>query len=656
MPGLSGLDVIRTMAARGKFPPIVMVTGTGNERIAVEAMKLGVSDYLVKDLEGGFVNVLPLVVGRAIEQRRLLREKQRMEKELAQAQRMEAIGQLAAGIAHEINTPTQYIGDNARFLQDAFADIGGLLDSFGQLLQAARTDSVTDELLTEMEAKLRAADLGYLTREIPQAIQQSLEGVEHVASIVGAMKEFSHPGNGGKQAVDLNHVIAGAITLCRSEWKYVAEVVTDFDPELPAVRCLPTDINSVVLNLVVNAAHAIAEATHNGADGKGVITIRTRLRRALRGNPRGRHRRGHPRGNPLRESSTSSSPPRKSAREPARGSRWPTRSWSKNTAERSTSRPRSAGEPPSSSGCRSTDNRIARPADGAGRTKNLRKNWPSDKRQSSWIAPSCWSTTTRTSCRAWCASCASSRSQVYTARSGEEAIRLPKTRKIDVIVADERMPGMSGVQLLTWVAENCPDVMRIVLTAPCRGGNGDPGDQRRRRVPLLHESRATRPGWPSPSAKPWSERRRWKKAGTRWNRSQRQLSELERLEPGRRSSNPHRRARSPASDRADSRVLPPAGGAIGREMDSESQTLLAEARKAAAEARRLVLQLQRSCRRIVKSESDYRNNSTDDGNSSKKWGGSKTATPFRHGSASAVPEGIHRRYYRRLKPRSAVSR
>jgi signal transduction histidine kinase len=277
MPGISGLEVIRIIAARGKAPPMVMVTGTGNERIAVEAMKLGVSDYLVKDLEGGFVNVLPLVVRRAIDQRRLLREKQRMERELAQAQRMQAIGQLAAGIAHEINTPTQYIGDNARFLQDAFADVGGLLDSFGQLLQAAQNDAITDEMLAEMQAKLRAADLGYLSREIPQAIQQSLEGLEHVASIVGAMKEFSHPGNGEKQPVDLNHVVSGAVTLCHSEWKYVATMVTDFDPDLPAVRCLPTDINSVVLNLVVNAAHAIAEATNDGATGKGAITIRTRL-------------------------------------------------------------------------------------------------------------------------------------------------------------------------------------------------------------------------------------------------------------------------------------------------------------------------------------------------------------------------------------------
>jgi signal transduction histidine kinase len=276
MPGISGLDVIRILTAGGKSPPIVMVTGTGNERIAVEAMKLGVSDYLVKDLEGGFVNVLPLVVGRAIEQRRLRDERQRMEKELAQAQRMRAIGQLAAGIAHEINTPTQYIGDNARFLQGAFSEVGGLLDSFGELLQAARSDTISDELLGEMEAKLRSADLGYLTREIPQAIQQSLEGLEHVANIVGAMKEFSHPGNGGKQSADLNHIISGAITICHGEWKYVAEVVSDFDPELPAVCCVPTDLNSVILNLVVNAAHAISKTTDNGANGMGVITIRTR--------------------------------------------------------------------------------------------------------------------------------------------------------------------------------------------------------------------------------------------------------------------------------------------------------------------------------------------------------------------------------------------
>jgi signal transduction histidine kinase len=275
MPGLSGLDVIHRMAERGPFPPAIMVTGTGSERIAVEAMKLGVNDYLVKDLEGGFINVLPLVVGRVVEQHKLLRENQRIEKQLMQSQRMEAIGQLAAGIAHEINTPTQYIGDNARFLQGAFADLDGLLESVKKLLEAERTGSVSDKLLDEVENQFREADFDYLNREIPLAIRQSLEGIDHVTNIVGAMKEFSYPGNGEQQAVDLGHIIEGAITLCRSEWKYVAEVVTDFDPELPSVRCMPTDINRVVLNLVVNAAHAIAEAAGNGTTEKGTITIRT---------------------------------------------------------------------------------------------------------------------------------------------------------------------------------------------------------------------------------------------------------------------------------------------------------------------------------------------------------------------------------------------
>ena len=277
MPGMSGLEVIRTLAAEGAMPPTIMVTGTGSEQVAVEAMKLGVLDYLAKDLEGGFVNMLPLVVDRAVEQHRLVLEKQHMARELMQAQRMQAIGQLASGIAHEINTPTQYIGDNARFLQDAFRDVRPLLAEFGRLLRAARNHTITDDLLAEAEAKLHGADLDYLAREIPLALQQTLEGIEHVASIIGAMREFAHPGNGEKQNVDLNHVIEGAVTLCRSEWKYVAEVVTDFDRELPPVACVPTDINRVVLNLVVNAAHAIAAATHDGTEGKGVITIRTRF-------------------------------------------------------------------------------------------------------------------------------------------------------------------------------------------------------------------------------------------------------------------------------------------------------------------------------------------------------------------------------------------
>jgi signal transduction histidine kinase len=276
MPSLNGLEVLRVMTTRQPLPPTIMVTGTGDEQIAVEAMKLGASDYLVKDSEGGFISMLPLVVHRSIEQRRTLLEKQQMEQELAQAQKMKAIGQLAAGIAHEINTPTQYIGDNARFLQNAFHDISNLLDAYDHLLKAVQNDAVTDNVLREVSERLHDADLGYLNAEIPLAIRQSLEGVEHVASIVGAMKEFSHPGTEQKQAVDLNHVIEGAIVLCRNEWKYVARLDTDFDAELPQVYCLSSDINRVIVNLVINAAHAIAEASPHGDDFRRAITIRTR--------------------------------------------------------------------------------------------------------------------------------------------------------------------------------------------------------------------------------------------------------------------------------------------------------------------------------------------------------------------------------------------
>ena len=281
MPGLSGLDVIRAMRDRRPLPPIIMVTGTGDERIAVEAMKQGASDYLIKDIEDGFVNMLPSVVRRAIEERRTLVEKQQMERELAQARKMNAIGQLATGIAHEMNTPTQYLGDNTRFLQNAFDQISTLLDDYERLLEALQRNDVTDEQIKEAEAKLRCADLDYLSVEIPQAIRQSLSGVEHVAHIVGAMREFAHPDSIEKQPIDLNHAIECSIALCSNEWRHVAEVVADFDPHLPPVYCLPNDINRVVLNLLINAAHAVAEAARNNGNGKcRKITVRTRRDRS----------------------------------------------------------------------------------------------------------------------------------------------------------------------------------------------------------------------------------------------------------------------------------------------------------------------------------------------------------------------------------------
>ena len=213
-------------------------------------------------------------IGEALIQRESEQIRQEMELQLRQAQKLESIGQLAAGIAHEINTPTQYIGDNTRFLADAFKELKPLLTLSEQLVTAPLESQ--PGLLEELRSAAKGADCAYLCGEIPQAIQQSIEGVERVTRIVQAMKEFSHPSGAEKSLVDLNHAIEVTIAVSRNEWKYVADMETDFAPGLPLVPCLPGEFNQVILNLVVNAAHTIAEVVGKSST-KGRISISTRL-------------------------------------------------------------------------------------------------------------------------------------------------------------------------------------------------------------------------------------------------------------------------------------------------------------------------------------------------------------------------------------------
>ncbi len=187
--------------------------------------------------------------------------------------KMESIGQLAAGIAHEINTPIQYVGDNLEFIKRSFETMKFIDQLQQDLIESSKHSSRKATIIKEQRA---LKQVEYFLNEVPLAVEESLDGVERVRKIVQAIREFSHPSQKMNALADVNKGILTTITISKNEWKYCADLETQLDPNLPLIWCKIDELNQVLLNLIVNAAHAIQEKQKNGDAAKGKITIQTR--------------------------------------------------------------------------------------------------------------------------------------------------------------------------------------------------------------------------------------------------------------------------------------------------------------------------------------------------------------------------------------------
>jgi signal transduction histidine kinase len=192
------------------------------------------------------------------------------QRQVLQGEKLASVGRLAAGVAHEINTPIQYVGDNLHAISDFLVDLEAVVTKYREIVGLIKQTDAAQELVQKAETAEQEHDLDFVLADAPKAVSQALDGVQRVAKIVRAMKDFSHVKSAASSGVDLNRCLESTLTVARNEYKYHADLKTDFG-ELPLVECYPSELNQVFLNLLINAAHAIEDTGQ-----RGLITVSTR--------------------------------------------------------------------------------------------------------------------------------------------------------------------------------------------------------------------------------------------------------------------------------------------------------------------------------------------------------------------------------------------
>jgi signal transduction histidine kinase len=268
MPEMNGLDLCRLVRAEGREPYVylLLLTARSETTDLVQALDAGADDFVSKPFDVAELRARLRVGERVVGH---IRGRRQLEIRLEHAHKLEAVGRLAAGVAHEINSPLQFLGDNLNFLRDAFDESLDLVATWQRLCE-----SRAPELAPALTAAAVEADLGYKEEQVPRIVEKSLEGLQRIAKIVAAMKTFAPTdGEGELVEVDVNECIETAMTLTAYRFRDAASVTLE-EGDVPRVRGHGGDIGQVVLSVLVNAFEAVAEM-HGRTGRRGAVTVVT---------------------------------------------------------------------------------------------------------------------------------------------------------------------------------------------------------------------------------------------------------------------------------------------------------------------------------------------------------------------------------------------